>query len=128
MLKEAKTVITSLIVSSVLLAGYHFFVFEKQRERIYFFDLTGHLSVLQNAFVSGKISAMETQEILADMKRALFEVKEGKRVIILPKEVVMNSEKRPELEVKYTNEKFNKLLKAFLDELEKQRQNDEKEG
>ena len=105
-----------------MLVGYHFFVFERERERIKTFDLTGHLSLLQKAYLSGKLDKTELESILDDMKKELdkeTDANKGK-VIILPKEIVINSDKRKDIEIKYENEKFKKAVNAYLEELKKQ--------
>lgn len=116
------SVVLSVVFSALMLVGYHFFVFEKERERIKTFDLTGYLSLLQKAYLSGKLDKLELENILDDIKKKLdkeTEKNKGK-VIILPKEIVINSDKRKDIEIKYENEKFRKAVNAYLEELKKQ--------
>ena len=116
------SVVLSVVFSALMLVGYHFFVFEKERERIKTFDLTGHLSLLQKAYLSGKLDKSELETILDDIKKKLdkeTEKNKGK-VIILPKEIVINSDKRKDIEIKYENEKFRKAVNAYLEELKEQ--------
>jgi len=116
------SVVLSVVFSALMLVGYHFFVFEKERERIKTFDLTGHLSLLQKAYLSGKLDKLELENILDDIKKKLdkeTEKNKGK-VIILPKEIVINSDKRKDIEIKYENEKFRKAVNAYLEELKEQ--------
>ena len=114
------SVFLSAVLSALLLTGYHFFVFEREREKIKTFDLTGYLSLLQKAYLSGKLDRAELENILDDMKRKLDEEAEEKgKVIILPKEVVINSDKRKDIEIKYENEKFRKAVNAYIEELKR---------
>lgn len=115
------SVVLSVVFSALMLVGYHFFVFERERERIKTFDLTGHLSLLQKAYLSGKLDKSELENILDDMKKKLDKETENKgKVIILPKEIVINSDKRKDIEIKYENEKFRKAVNAYIEELKKQ--------
>ena len=115
------SVVLSVVFSALMLVGYHFFVFEKERERIKTFDLTGHLSLLQKAYLSGKLDKSELETILDDIKKKLDKETETKgKVIILPKEIVINSDKRKDIEIKYENEKFRKAVNAYLEELKEQ--------
>lgn len=115
------SVVLSVVFSALMLVGYHFFVFEKERERIKTFDLTGHLSLLQKAYLSGKLDKSELENILDDIKKKLDKETENKgKVIILPKEIVINSDKRKDIEIKYENEKFRKAVNAYIEELKKQ--------
>ena len=115
------SVVLSVVFSALMLVGYHFFVFEKERERIKTFDLTGHLSLLQKAYLSGKLNKSELETILDDIKKKLDKETENKgKVIILPKEIVINSDKRKDIEIKYENEKFRKAVNAYLEELKEQ--------
>ncbi|MBO8143554.1 MAG: hypothetical protein H0Z16_03080 [Thermodesulfobacterium sp.] len=116
------SVFLSVVLSALMLTGYHFFVFERERERIKTFDLTGHLSLLQKAYLSGKLNKSELETILDDIKKKLDkEIEKNKgKVIILPKEIVINSDKRKDIEIKYENEKFRKAVNAYIEELKKQ--------
>jgi len=106
-----KSALVSLVVSVLVVTAYHFFIFEKKVPKIKYFDLTGYVSFLQSAYLSGKMSDSEVAETLKDIRAVLDRESQKGNIIILPKAVVINSELRGDAEIQYQNQK---LKEAFL--------------
>jgi len=109
-----KQALISLVVSVLVVTTYHFFIFEKKVPKVKFFDLTGYVSVLQSAYLAGKMSDSEVSEILKDMRALLDKESKQGNVIILPKAIVINNDLRGDAEIQYQNPKLKEAVASLL--------------
>jgi len=109
-----KSALVSLVVSVLVVTVYHFFIFEKRVPKVKFFDLTGYVSVLQSAYLAGKMNDSEVSEILKDMRVLLENESKKGNVIILPKAIVINNDLRGDAEIQYQNQKLKEVVASLL--------------